>query len=83
MKALFAVPSSQEVIAEGVGLRWFIVIILIFWLATLIVANFLDFVFTWLRNFRAAGNSLWELLERYSMIVGGRDPRRHRVRKEF
>lgn len=53
-------PESQQVVSDQLGTTWFVIIIIIFWLVTLIVANILDRLFTWLRDFRAAGNSLWD-----------------------
>jgi hypothetical protein len=71
------VPETQGIINGDLGVRWFVIIIIVFWLSTLIVANILDRLFTWLREFRAAGNSLWETIsEPVERVIHGRQRER-------
>jgi hypothetical protein len=52
--ALFAVPNTQNVVADALGLRWFLVLIFCFFLGTILLANVLGLFW---RSFRKALSS--------------------------
>jgi hypothetical protein len=49
--ALFAVPGSQNIVADALGLRTFLPVILLFFLSTVLVANFLGRLISLYKSF--------------------------------